>query len=102
MRIAEEDKRLSTHLVDRIVAGPGVNGDMWHGQRKLVYVLDPGGPTLVVRHGLSVGGAAPGPGAAGEMTGFKDGALPRITRIETALSQQRAKPAGALLIPPAA
>src|SRR6185369_1136204 len=59
-RIAEEDKRLPTHLVDRIAAGPDVNGDMWHSQGKLVHVLDPGGPALIVRHYLSVGGAAPG------------------------------------------
>ena len=59
-RIAEEDKRLPTHLVDRIAAGPIVDGEMWHSQSKLVHVLHPGGPTLVVRHGLSVGGAAPG------------------------------------------
>jgi hypothetical protein len=57
-RIAEEDKRLSPYLVDRIVAGPVVNGDMWHSQSEFVHVLDPGGPTLLVRHGLSVGGAA--------------------------------------------
>jgi hypothetical protein len=33
---------------------------MWHSQSKLVHVLDPGGRALIVRHGLSVGGAAPG------------------------------------------
>src|SRR5215472_5820757 len=56
-RVAEEDERLATHLVDRVVAGPGIDSDMRHRQRKLVHVLDPGWPALVLLHAARVGGA---------------------------------------------
>lgn len=56
-RIAEEDKRLPAHLVDRIATGPVVNGDMWHSPSKFVHVIDRGLPTFVVLHSASVGRA---------------------------------------------
>jgi len=55
-RIAEEDKRLPAHLLDRIVTGPVVNGDMWHGPSTFMHVLDRSSPTFVVLHSASLGG----------------------------------------------
>lgn len=49
-RVAEEEERPATHLVDRIVVGPVLDGDVWHGQSKFVYVIDPSGPVSVVGH----------------------------------------------------
>jgi hypothetical protein len=58
-RIAEEDEGLPTHLVNRVITGAVLHGDMWHAQSQLVHVLDPRWLDLVVRHTLSVGCSPP-------------------------------------------
>ena len=38
--VAEEDERLATHLIDRIVTGTLLDGDMRHRHGDLVHILD--------------------------------------------------------------
>jgi hypothetical protein len=47
---AEEDEGLPAHLVDRIVAGPVLDGDIRHVQSQQVHVLDTSRPIFVVGH----------------------------------------------------
>src|SRR5262245_42370663 len=49
-RITEEDERLPADLVDGILVGPVLDGDVRHGQSYLVHVLDACGSTAVVGH----------------------------------------------------
>src|SRR5439155_4169495 len=57
-RVAEEDERPPAHLVDRIVAGPVLDRDMWHGRSQLVHVFDPSGPAPIVGHIHTIFGTA--------------------------------------------
>jgi len=52
--VAEEHERLAADLVDRVVAGAGVDGDVRHRQRQLMHVGDGRGRAAVVHHDVSV------------------------------------------------